>query len=73
MALAYELLICTPAVSNLIREGKTHQIQSSLETGGKYGMKTFEASLEDLYRSGYISKDEMVTRVSAQAIYKEND
>lgn len=73
MALAYELLICTPAVSNLIREGKTHQLQSILETGGKYGMKTFESSLDDLYRAGYISKEEMVTRVNAQAIYKEND
>ncbi|GLI57670.1 twitching motility protein PilT [Propionigenium maris DSM 9537] len=73
MALAYELLICTPAVSNLIREGKTHQIQSILETGGKYGMKTFEASLDDLYKSGYISKEEMTMRINAQAIYRENE
>ena len=73
MVLAHELLICTPAVSNLIREGKTHQLQSVLETGAKYGMKTFESSFEDLYRNGYISQEELKKRVSAQAIYKEND
>lgn len=73
MVLAYELLVCTPAVSNLIREGKTHQIRSVLETGGKYGMKTFESSLEDLYNHGFISREEMRKRVSAQAIYKEQD
>ena len=72
MALAYELLVCTPAVSNLIREGKTHQLQTVLETGGKYGMKTFESSLEDLYKQGYITYDEMKKNVFAQAIYKEN-
>ena len=73
MVLAYELLVCTPAVSNMIREGKTHQLQSVLETGGKYGMKTFESSLEDLYHSGYISHDEMKKSISAQAIYKADD
>ncbi len=56
---AVELMISTPAIKNLIREGKTHQIYSSIQTGGKYGMQTMENSLCDLFSKGLISQDIM--------------
>jgi twitching motility protein PilT len=42
---ALEILVCTPAVSNLIREGKTHQIPSSIQTGKKFGMQTLDDAI----------------------------
>ncbi len=55
---AFEILVANSAVSNLIREGKTHQLQSSLQTGARYGMVTMEASLRDLYDKGLIADPE---------------
>jgi twitching motility protein PilT len=52
---ATEVLVVTPAVRNLIREGKTHQIYSSMQSGGKYGMQTMDQSLADHLRAGHIS------------------
>lgn len=54
---AMEILVPTPAVRNLIREGKTHQIYSVMQTGQKYGMQTMDTSLADLYNRGKISYD----------------
>ena len=48
-------MIATPAIKNLIREGKTHQIVTSMQTGGKYGMQTLDAALAKLYKDGVIS------------------
>jgi twitching motility protein PilT len=56
-ACACEILVPTPAVRNLIREGKTHQIQSALQTGGSYGMQTMDASLVQLVRQGDITRE----------------
>lgn len=53
--LAQEIMIVTPAIANLIREGKTSQIYSAIQTGGNLGMKTLETSLRDLYAAGRIS------------------
>ena len=53
--LAYELMIATPAVRALIREGKTHQLRSVIQTGGQYGMITMDACLADLYRRKLIT------------------
>jgi twitching motility protein PilT len=50
------VLVPTPAVRNLIREGKTHQIPSSMQTGGNVGMQTMEAALASLVRSGAITQ-----------------
>ena len=52
---AAEVLVPTPAVRNLIREGKTHQIYSALQTGGQYGMQTMDASLAHLVRDSQIT------------------
>jgi len=54
---ACELLIPTPAVRNLIREGKTHQIYSVMQTGTVHGMLTMDAALADLVRRGLISRE----------------
>jgi len=53
---ASEVMIPTPAVRNLIREGKTHQLYSVLQTGGAVGMQTMDASLSQLVRSGKITR-----------------
>ncbi|MHB1855713.1 MAG: type IV pilus twitching motility protein PilT [Acidimicrobiales bacterium] len=54
-AVASELLIATPAVRNLIREGKTHQIYSTMQSGGRFGMQTMDMSLAALVRQSKIT------------------
>jgi twitching motility protein PilT len=54
---ATEVLVPTPAVRNLIREGKTHQIYSALQTGAQFGMRTMDTSLAELVREGKISRE----------------
>lgn len=58
---ALEIMINTPAIQNLIREGKTHQLQSLIQTGNKYGMKTMDMSLAELYKRGVISQESALT------------
>ena len=58
---ALEIMIATPAIKNLIREGKTHQIDSAIQTGGKFGMRSMDMYLVDLYKKGLISYDETMT------------
>jgi twitching motility protein PilT len=53
---ACEVLVPTPAVRNLIREGKTHQIPSSMQTGSNVGMQTMDAALAGLVRAGKITQ-----------------
>jgi twitching motility protein PilT len=53
-ALASEILLSTPAVRALIREGKAHQLYSQIQTGGRMGMRTMSATLADLARSGRV-------------------
>ncbi|MBV9293823.1 MAG: type IV pilus twitching motility protein PilT [Frankiales bacterium] len=54
-AVATEVLVATPAIRNLIREGKTHQIYSALQAGAKHGMHTMDQHLSELVKSGRIS------------------
>ncbi|MCD5401101.1 type IV pilus twitching motility protein PilT [candidate division NPL-UPA2 bacterium] len=58
---AVEVLVANPAVRNLIREGKIHQILSTMQTGGKLGMVTMDASLKKLYDAGQISREDTLT------------
>jgi twitching motility protein PilT len=55
-AVACEVLICTPAVRNLIREGKVHQIYSIMQAGGRFGMQTMDQALATLVKEGAISQ-----------------
>jgi len=54
---ATELMIATPAIRNTVREKKTHQIISSIQTGAKFGMHTMDSDLMNLYKKDVISKD----------------
>jgi len=54
---ALETMVATPAIRNLVREGKTFQINTSIQTGSKYGMQTMDNSLKDLYINGKITKE----------------
>lgn len=62
--MAQEIMIITPAISNLIREGKTSQIYSAIQTGGKLGMQTLEKVLADYYKSGTISFEAAMSKTS---------
>jgi twitching motility protein PilT len=59
---AYEFLVVTPAISNLIRENKTFRIDSAIQTGKKYGMQLLDDHLWSLYQRGLISAEEMVDK-----------
>ena len=59
---ALEIMLGTPAIKNLIREGKTHQMYSIIEMSGGHGMVTMDKSLADLYRSGIVSLDDCMMR-----------
>lgn len=60
--LATEIMIITPAIRSLIREGNFAQIYSQIQTGGEIGMKTMNSSLAYLYKNGLISKEEAFAR-----------
>ncbi len=57
---AVEVMISTPAIRNLIREGKTYQITSEIQTGARYGMRTLDSHLKELYTHGLITYDDMI-------------
>ena len=59
---AYEVLVVTPPVRNLVKEGKTNQLRNQLVTGQKDGSLTLELSLNLLVQAGLVSYDEAVTR-----------
>ena len=59
---AYEFLVVTPAIANLIRENKTFRIDSAIQTGKKFGMQLLDDHLWSLYQRGVISAEEMVDK-----------
>lgn len=61
---AFEILLASAAVRNLIREGKTHQLYSVMQTGAGKGMQTMDSALLELYRSELISNDEALAHAS---------
>jgi twitching motility protein PilT len=62
--MALEVLINTPAIANLIREGKTAQIYSAIQTGQKFGMQTLETCLKDLYFNKLVSYEDAISKTS---------
>jgi twitching motility protein PilT len=62
---AAEVLVPTPAVRNLIREAKSHQIYSVLQTGGAHGMQTMDASLASLVRAGKVTRQLAESRAAS--------
>ena len=67
---ALEILIATPAVRNLIREAKTYQIPSMIQTGKKYGMQLLDDALMDLHNKGWISPDETYAKANEKARFR---
>jgi twitching motility protein PilT len=61
-AVACEILFATPAVRNLIREGKTHQIYTSMQAGGAHGMQVMDQSLAELVKKGLVDYDVALER-----------
>jgi len=59
---AFEFLVVTPAISNLVRENKTFRIDSAIQTGKKFGMQLLDDHLWRLYERGLISAEEMVDK-----------
>ncbi len=59
---AVEIMVATSAIRNMIREAKTHQIYTAMQTGHKYGMQTMDESLVDLYQLGRVSYETALSR-----------
>ena len=67
---ALEILIANSAVRNLIREAKTHQLPSMIQTGKKYGMQLLDDAIMDLYKRGWISADEAYIKANEKAKFR---
>jgi twitching motility protein PilT len=67
---ALEILIANPAVRNLIREAKTHQIPSMIQTGKKYGMILLDDSIMELYSKGQISSEEAYAKANDKGRFR---
>ena len=67
---ALEILIANPAVRNLVREGKTHQIPSMIQTGKKYGMILLDDSIMDLYKKGIISAEDAYAKSNEKGRFR---
>ena len=61
-----EIMIATPAIRNLIREAKSHQITSIIQTSANVGMQTMDQHLRDLYQKGVITYDDAMARAMNQ-------
>lgn len=59
---AFEIMLATPSVRSRIRDNKTFQIRSDIQTGAKFGMVTLDACLLEHYRNGLIRYDDLVTK-----------
>jgi twitching motility protein PilT len=62
--MAQEIMVVTPAISNLIREGKTAQIYGAIQTGGRLAMQTLEMTLAKMYQSNTISFEQAMAKTS---------
>jgi twitching motility protein PilT len=67
---AYEMLVVTPAIANLIRENKTYRIDSSIQTGRKYGMILLDDSLFNLWQRGLVDEEEVIGKARKPAELK---
>jgi len=68
---ALEILIATPAARNLIREGKTHQIPSVIQTGRKYGMQLLDDAIMELLNKGWIGADDAYAKSNDKGRFRE--
>src|SRR5580692_7831000 len=59
---AYELLVVTPAIANLIREAKTYRINSSIQTGRKFGMQLLDDALFSLWKNNIVEEQDIIMK-----------
>jgi twitching motility protein PilT len=71
LCVALEILIATPAARNLIREGKTHQIPSVIQTGKKYGMQLLDDAIMALFEKGWIAADDAYLKSNDKARFRQ--
>jgi twitching motility protein PilT len=62
--MAQEIMINTPAIANLVREGKTAQLYSQIQTGAQMGMQTLERALANLVKPGIVTREEALTKTT---------
>jgi twitching motility protein PilT len=65
---ALEIMVGTPAIRNLIREGKVAQIPGMMQTGKKFGMQTMDATLVELFKQGEVSKETVIPYLSNPSV-----
>ncbi len=70
-AAALEIMINTPAVSNLIRQGKLDQLETAIQSGGSVGMKSMDSALMDLVEKGWISGEEAYLQANNKAKFEQ--
>ena len=68
---AYEFLVVTPAIANLIRDNKSFRIDSMIQTGKKYGMQLLDDHLWSLYQRGMISPEEMIDKCKNPGVLRD--
>lgn len=59
---AYEVLVVTPGIANLIRENKTFRINSAIQTGAKFGMNLLDDTLFALWRDGKVTVEDVLSK-----------
>ena len=69
---AYEILVATPAVRSLIRQNKSFQIVSAMQTGKRQGMQLLDEALTDLVRSGEVALDDALAVANDPAVLKSH-
>ncbi|SMD02562.1 pilus retraction ATPase PilT [Desulfocicer vacuolatum DSM 3385] len=67
---AMEVMVATPAVRNLVRESKTHQLPSMIQTGKQYGMQLLDDAIMQLYEKGWISPDEAYAKANTKSLFR---
>jgi twitching motility protein PilT len=67
---ALEILIATPAARNLIREAKTHQLPSVMQTGKRFGMQLLDDAIMDLFNKGHISGDDAYLKANEKSRFR---
>ncbi len=62
--MAQEIMVVNGAIANLIREGKTSQMYSAIQTGAQHGMQTLETALANLYKKNLVSAEDALAKTS---------
>ena len=63
-------MIATPAIRNLVREGKSHQIPSAIQVGQKYGMQLLDDAIMELYNKGWIRSEDAYAKAYDKAKFR---